>query len=109
MAANLTTTYAYQILDLLGLSKFKGGNVPPPPPPPIKISLPAFFGSDEGWLQVGCGFSFGAYAMGPDLCLDTILRLDLDSTPGFATLVVYSAPRYKVWARSSAKSYTLTR
>ena len=35
MAANLTTTYASQILDLLGLSKFKGG----PPPPPIKISL----------------------------------------------------------------------
>ena len=29
MAANLTTTYASQILDLLGLSKFKGGNAPP--------------------------------------------------------------------------------
>ena len=39
MAANLTTTYASQILDLLGLSKFKGGNAPPCPPPPIKISL----------------------------------------------------------------------
>ena len=36
MAANLTTTYASQILDLLGFSKFKGGM---PPPPPIKISL----------------------------------------------------------------------
>ena len=28
MAANPTTTYASQILDLLGLSKFKGGNAP---------------------------------------------------------------------------------
>ena len=37
MAANLTTTYASQILDLLGLSKFKGGQCPPAPP--IKISL----------------------------------------------------------------------
>ena len=32
MAANLTTTYASQILDLLGLSKFKGGQCPPCPP-----------------------------------------------------------------------------
>ena len=39
MAANLTTTYASQILDLLGLSKFKGGAMHPLPPPPIKISL----------------------------------------------------------------------
>ena len=39
MAANLTTTYASQILDLLGLSKFKGGGQCPPAPPPIKISL----------------------------------------------------------------------
>ena len=38
MAANLTTTYASQILDLLGLSKFKGGGQCPPAPP-IKISL----------------------------------------------------------------------
>ena len=30
MAANLTTTYAFQILDLLGLSKFKGGGAMPP-------------------------------------------------------------------------------
>ena len=36
MAANLTTTYASQILDLLGLSKFKGGIAPPAPPPPDK-------------------------------------------------------------------------
>ena len=36
MAANLTTTYASQILDLLGLPKFKEC---PPPCPPIKISL----------------------------------------------------------------------
>ena len=39
MAANLTTTYASQILDLLGLSEFKGGGQCPPPCPPIKISL----------------------------------------------------------------------
>ena len=32
MAVNLTTTYASQILDLLGLSKFKGGQCPPCPP-----------------------------------------------------------------------------
>ena len=32
MAANLTTTYASQILDLLRLSKFKGGQCPPCPP-----------------------------------------------------------------------------
>ena len=38
MAANLTTTYVSQILDLLGLSKFKGGGQCPPAPP-IKISL----------------------------------------------------------------------
>ena len=36
MAANLTTTYASQILDLLGLSKFKGGGQCPPCPPPDK-------------------------------------------------------------------------
>ena len=32
MASNLTTTYTSQILDLLGVSKFKGGNAPLPPP-----------------------------------------------------------------------------
>ena len=37
MAANLTTTYASQILDLLGLSKFKGGQCPPPCPPDKNI------------------------------------------------------------------------
>ena len=37
MAANLTTTYASQILDLLGLSKFKGGAMPPCPPPDKNI------------------------------------------------------------------------
>ena len=37
MAANLTTTYASQILDLLGLSKFKGGQCPPCPPPDKNI------------------------------------------------------------------------
>ena len=40
MAANLTTTYASQILDLLGLSKFKGGDNAPCPPPPDK-NIPA--------------------------------------------------------------------
>ena len=55
MAANLTTTYASQILDLLGLSKFKGGGgqCPLPPPPPIKISL---------MIQHGCCFAGGAEA-----------------------------------------------
>ena len=42
MAANLTTTYASQILDLLGLSKFKGGGAMPPcPPPPPDKNIPA--------------------------------------------------------------------
>ena len=37
VAANLTTTYASQILDLLGLSKFKGGGNAPLPPPDKNI------------------------------------------------------------------------
>ena len=40
VAANLTTTYASQILDLLGLSKFKGGQCPPAPPPDKNIPAP---------------------------------------------------------------------
>ena len=44
MAANLTTTYASQILDLLGLSKFKGGQCPPaPPPPPPDKNIPGHY------------------------------------------------------------------
>ena len=35
MAANLTTTYASQILDLLDQNS-RGGNAPLPPPPPDK-------------------------------------------------------------------------
>ena len=58
MAANLTTTYASQILDLLGLSKFKGGggNASPPAPPPDK-NIPG--GALHGW-----GYRVGVLYMG---------------------------------------------
>ena len=42
MAANLTTTYASQILDLLGLSKGKGRAMPPPLPSPDK-NIPGMY------------------------------------------------------------------
>ena len=52
MAANLTTTYASQILDLLGLSKFKGGGQCPPPAPPDKnipdLDMPIYLPSVDG-------------------------------------------------------------
>ena len=51
MAANLTTTYASQILDLLGLSKFKGGGNAPPPAPDKNI--PGGGGNDKLAIDKG--------------------------------------------------------
>ena len=50
MAANLTTTYASQILDLLGLSKFKGGGHAP-----LSLLYIVFSGGSRGVGGVGVG------------------------------------------------------